>query len=282
MGQAQLKVILSIFWVFFTFSFVLWWWVFSLYQTYGFEKIHRMFFWEGLILLPVLIVGGVSLVYLTFKDFQRNQQLHLFFSNFTHDIKTSITRLRLQMDLLEESSEAVKPPGLSNLMQELARLDLQLENSLFLAKSDNQKLWREKIRLSEMISVIKSEWPELEVQLDKDAELNVDKEAMKSILRNLFQNSIRHGQASQIQFKTESASDSMLKISILDNGRGLAKDIPGLGREMIHSSQGGNGLGLYLACRLVEKMRGRLEVQDKASGSGYAIRLEIPGKILGK
>jgi signal transduction histidine kinase len=270
---SRLNVIISIIWVVFSFTIVLWWWIFSMSQPpEDMSRVHRMFFWEGLILLPVLFLGGIALVTLSLRDHARHQQLRLFFSHFSHDIKTSISRIRLQAELLEEKNSS----DFQKIMDDLNRLDLQLENSLFLAKSDAQKFWIEKCRLSELVASVRPEWPELQFRLRSDAQIEVDQQAFKSILRNIFQNSLRHGHATQIEFAVEQIG-SRVHLIIRDNGEGLKTLIPGLGHEMLHSQNGGgNGIGLYLVRKLMDRMGGSLQIPRE--GPGFQLELQVPGK----
>lgn len=278
--SSRLKLGLSIFWVAFTFTFVLWWWIFALLKTETeSQKVYRMFFWEGLALLPVLFLGGIALVYLTYKDYQRNQQLRLFFSNFTHDIKTSITRLRLQMDLLEDEANGRPSPAMSRLMNDLAALDLQLENSLFLAKADEQNFFIQKADLSTLIGNVRPEFPELEIRLEREAQIEVDSQAFKSLLRNLLQNASQHGRATLVRFNPSTISAKRLMIEVEDNGSGISKEIPKLGKEMISSTtEGGHGIGLYLCRRLIEKMHGKLHLVT-GENNKFIARIEIPGRL---
>jgi signal transduction histidine kinase len=117
--RTRIKTVLAIVWLLITFSIVAWWLVYSLQREDISESAHRMFAWEGSILLACVLLGGGTMAFLTYKDEQRQHRLQFFFSTFSHDIKTSIARLRLQADVLEEDAEQSKNPVFKRLLHDI-------------------------------------------------------------------------------------------------------------------------------------------------------------------
>lgn len=251
----------------------------SLVQGAEMSRQQRMFMWEGSILLVALVVGGSALIFLSYRDEKRHEQLKTFFATFSHDIKTSITRLRLQAEVLEEDNASLKNPVLQRLIKDIARLDLQLENSLLLSTSGAQTLLIEKILLSKLIESLRVQWSEVEFRLNQDAEVLADRRAMASILRNIIQNAVLHGQATVIEISAKSLESERVEIVIRDNGKGFAGNLDRLGAEMqISKSEKGSGIGLYLCRRLLHKMNGELAFKAASPGLGAIIR--IAGRVL--
>lgn len=278
------KLGLSLFWFLFTFSLVVWWWIFSLEQLdlltgvlnqHKFESLQRMLVWEGAVLVSAVFCGGFMLVLFTYKEKSRNQRLRNFFSNFAHDLKTSLTRLRLRTEVLAEKAVGSDTTELRKLLEEVSRLDLQLENSLWVAREGSQKLLAEKIPLSAVIGFLRVEWPELEVKLHREARLLADDQALKSIFRNLFQNAWLHGRATRLDINPRREKNHW-HIEIADNGGGYRGDPRRLGSPLLKSeSQGGNGLGLYLTRDLLERMHGRIRFLPRAAGDSAGFRVEV-------
>src|SRR6185312_16564845 len=189
LAQSQIRLWLSVFWLVFTFSLTVWWWIFGFRQLHRlavqippeqFTKDHRMLLWEGAILIGTVFLGGVSLVILANRDRVRHEQTKLFFGNFAHDLKTSMARLRLQTEMhLEDPSDAA---SMSRLIENINRLDLQLENSLWVARGEEQKLHLRDLKISDILSYLRSEWPELEISLEKEAVVLADEQALRSVL----------------------------------------------------------------------------------------------------
>lgn len=246
-----------------TLSLVGWWWVHALQGAAGDDRMRRMFFWEGGFLLGILTLGGVVLVYLTFHHQARHERLKTFFSIFAHDLKTSMSRLRLQADLLEEKS-AGRDPRLAAILKDIRRLDLQLENSLWMSQLESGPLLLQKTRLRDVMDHLRNEFGEVRFELSRDAEVLVDRRVFTVVLRNLFHNSVLHGKADRIDISLiESGSEAVL-LEIGDNGQSGKMPPAHVGREILSNrGRDSNGLGLYLSRRLVARMNGRLDFSTK-------------------
>ncbi|WP_413290168.1 sensor histidine kinase [Bdellovibrio sp. HCB337] len=282
--MSKIKTILATVWFFFVVSLVGWWWVYAM-NTFpaqaGEEMLrkHRMFMWEGTILLAALIIGGVALVFLSYRDEKRHNQLKTFFAAFSHDIKTSITRLRLQAEVLEEDNASQKSPVLQRLINDISRLDLQLENSLLLATTSSDTLLREKITLSKTLESLRIIWGELEFRLSQNAEMIADSRAITSVIRNIIQNAALHGEATVIEISAKAVDSQRIQISITDNGKGFQGNASQLGAQMMPSNKGaGSGIGLYLGKILVKKMNGDLSFENANPGLKAVIQIE--GRLL--
>ncbi|MBX3040498.1 MAG: HAMP domain-containing histidine kinase [Bdellovibrionaceae bacterium] len=273
---SQKLTLLAILWLFFTLSLVGWWWYHALLTSAADERLQRMYFWEGAFLLLVLSIGGAGLVYLTHHHQERHDRLKMFFSTFAHDLKTSISRLRLQGELLEESG-AGKDPKVQAILKDIHKLDLQLENSLWMSQLDSQSLLIQSTKLSEVMDYLRIEFSEMRFEMSRDADLQVDRRAFAVILRNLFNNSILHGGADRVGMKVSQASSGTLEIVIADNGRGLSIPMEKLGRQVLSlDSAKSNGLGLYLCRRLISKMGGDLRFVNEA---GFKVNLLLKGHL---
>lgn len=263
----QLKMFFLGFWILFTSAMVVWWWFYGLSENslmFGSPELHmkhnRMMMWEGLTFLSAIFTGGFFLWKFMRQDIIRHNQLKIFFSNFSHDIKTSITRLRLQSEVLQEESSHSHDGKLKQLLADIARLDLQLENSLYIAQENDYQTFLEKINLSSLIQEIKSDFSEIDIFLDKDILLCVDKRLFMCVLRNVINNSVVHGQATQVKFKVM-RTNSHCEMEVTDNGLG--------GK----ANSKGHGLGLSLCQQLIEKMQGEFIV---IKTNPFVVSLSIP------
>lgn len=285
--RPHLKTALAIIWFAFTFSMVAWWWAFFLLRlnpsddpsVAQMHRSHRMFAWEGSILLAAILFGGVALVIFTYRDQARHQRLRFFFSTFSHDIKTSIARLRLQAEVLEEELHGNTHPVMKRLIQDIQRLDLQLENSLLLSNLEASPFLKEDISLSALVSSLRTEFSELSVELDREAILKGDRRALLSVFKNLFQNSVLHGKASTVKIKTQSLDNGRIKLQVSDNGLGFKGDLSKLGSEILISrSSNSNGIGLLITKRLVQKMGGDVHYDSKEN-SGFTTHITLGGSL---
>src|ERR1700716_2329937 len=208
-------------WVAFTVTLAGWWLIFGLRQLdllkrlnlEGALALHRhyqMLLWEGGILIASLIGGGLALFYYARREQKRHARVEEFFAAFTHDAKTALASLRLQAESLREDFAGAEPsPLLDRLLSDTLRLQLQLENSLFLVNLARSGFFLEPISLRDRIATLRHHWPDLLITQSGDGMIMADARALESVLTNLVQNSVMHGQASKV--------DVMVKHR--DNGR---------------------------------------------------------------
>ncbi|MGE0634488.1 MAG: sensor histidine kinase, partial [Pseudobdellovibrionaceae bacterium] len=206
-------------------------------------------------------------------------QLREFFATITHELKTALASVRIQGESLGEDLKNSEHQILVNrLVADTVRLELQLENSLFLAHADQDQMFFEKADLQKTILSFQHQFPQLRLIVEKNAALDVDKRCFESILKNLIQNAFYHGQATEVRFSSEilSAKNSIL-LSIQDNGVGFRGDTSKLGELFSrHSSSSGSGVGLYLVQDLVRKMNGQVR-WIKNLNSGFKVEIELRG-----
>lgn len=280
----NIKTYLAILWSMFTVTMITWWWIYGLRLSNEvlaidprMAKGYRMLLWEGGSLLIVVSIGGLALTMYVYRDSKRTESLRLFFAGFSHDIKTSIARLRLQSDVLMEEPEFQSHVVLKRLVQDISRLELQLENSLMLASPSDTKLILERNLFGEILSKVRTDFPELQFQLEKDFAILADRRAVYAILRNLFYNSSRHGEATKINIKIERIG-AFYQIIILDNGKGrkVTREQTTLQSDASRSNRNGSGtgMGLNLSQNLVQRMDGQFEVLD--SENGFAVKIVLP------
>ncbi len=283
----KLRLSLAGIWLVLTFSLSAWWMIHGLSQSAQLEALpqasgfaarqHRMFFWEGGFLLSFVILGGAFLFYSIFRDQLRSEEVHQFFSTFTHELKTSLTSLRLQAEILEEDPRNRENENLRRLLLDVVRLELQLENALVLAQAERSKLFLEEIPLQKTVRSLSALWPQLQVNVKGDALVRADQRALECILKNLLQNACVHGQASEVNVGAWAAANG-LKILVADNGRGFTGPLDELGISLVrHTTRSGSGIGLYLSRILARQMGGRLSFAKGDAGL-HAV-LEIGGRL---
>jgi two-component system OmpR family sensor kinase len=133
---------------------------------------------------------------------------------------------------------------------------------------------QEHILLSSVIGFLRVEWPELEVNLLKDAKLLADEQALKSVFRNILQNAWLHGEARKVEIRPIQEGP-FWSIEIIDDGKGLKSDVALLGTDLLKSkSSTSNGLGLFLTQDLVKRMKGKISFHSQEIG--FKVRIQIP------
>jgi signal transduction histidine kinase len=113
----------------------------------------------------------------------------------------------------------------------------------------------------------------ISVDLDLDTHLGRLPEAIELSIFRIVQEGLsnirKHAQASQVQIRLKHISPRMVRISMADNGRGIAPDF-----DLATLSANGH-YGLLGMSERIALLGGRLKLQNRASG-GLLLEVEIP------
>lgn len=292
----NIKVILIFLWLGFSLSLAIWWVIFGLRQLNQLagldhllgEQIIRhqtMLMSEGAILVLSLLAGGVALLYFTYQETLKRREIETFFSAFTHDLKTSLTSLRLQADTLKEELVDILKPGstqellINRLLKDSVRLELQLENSLLVSSRRDHLLYNEEINLLEMMKSVHLSWPELSMKLDVPGHLTLktDRRALQMVIKNVVHNAITHGKATEVSAQTK-LKDHSFELLICDNGIGFKEDPKKLGWSFGRQQAGsGSGVGLVVVRELTRRLGGQVVFFSK---QGFCVNFQFPIAML--
>lgn len=278
----RIKILLVALWVTFTVTLATWWMIFGLRQLDRLNQLHvehadqlqshyQMLLWEGGILIAALIGAGLALFYYARREQKRHAQVEEFFAAFTHDAKTALASLRLQAESLKEDLGANPSPVLDRLLQDTVRLQLQLENSLFLVNLPTGRLLSEPVRIGQLVEGLRYHWPDLNIIQKGDGVALGDARAIESMLTNVVHNAVAHGQATEIRITAEPHDNGRLCVRVSDNGSGFAGDFKQLGKLFVRHARGsGSGVGLYISGQLAKRMNSTLSFYGGDNGGFVA------------
>lgn len=281
-------------WSVFTLALLTWWVIFSMRQLEAlqalnlesnsdFLKHQRMLMYEGVTLYVCLVVGALALIYFFKNENKILRERKNFLSLFTHDLKTTISSLRL---MLERLSSKVSDPSLRSEVQEIqgigTRLNLQLQNALQAVYENNRSYIFEEIDFGKQINYLRSIWPNLSFKMEEGLIVCADSQAVRSICTNLIQNALDHGKASEVVFSKDNSRLGFKGIVCsTPDGRALPVPIEDFKKNMrAFQSIDGSGVGLKLSKDVMKKMGGYLEFnlsEDKSLSVGLYFKVAQKG-----
>lgn len=278
-GNSRLAYVMAACWLAVTVSLASWWLSLGLYSLP--QRLHRMFISEGIAFISLLLAGGVAILVAIRREHRRRQSLETFFLSFTHDLKTSLASVELQAEgLREDWPEGAGRTSLDRLLRDTVRLQIQLENSLFVAQPDG-RLLSERVRAGTAIARLAEDWPELKVDVAGDADVTADQRGFDAVVRNLLQNAVVHGGAGRVAVDIEPLNPgTLIRLTFADDGRGVpAEAFDELGQPFARAGNtAGSGMGLFVCRQLVTRMRGVLRfVRTAEARRGLTVVLELPG-----
>ncbi len=213
-------------------------------------------------------------------------------TDISHDVRTPLTTLIGYLDAVHRGS--VTGIEREKYIETARRKAYDLKeyiDALFdwsKLSSDEFSVTIKRVELAELTRNIMIDWiPILEdhkieysIEIPECAvTVNLDSDSYRRIINNLLQNSISHSHADYIVVALIER-EAEIQISVADNGVGIQKeDLTRIFSRLYKCDKGrgerGSGLGLSIACRLAEKMGGRLTV-DSTVGQGATFILTLP------
>lgn len=204
------------------------------------------------------------------------EQRTTMLAGVSHDLRTVLTRLRLQLAFLP------KGPEVDDLVGDLNEMERMLEGYLAFARGDAgepaQPMDAADL-LDEIRSDAKKSGKAVTVRFTGDKDITAKPGALKRALANLVTNALRFGSEVQIDGRHEKGQ---FVITVDDNGPG----IPDESREDVfrpflrldearNLDHPGSGLGLTIARDIARGHGGDIELSKSPSG-GLRARLHIP------
>lgn len=246
-------------------------------------RTHRMVFWEGGTFLVLLLTISGALFWYYRRDLRRARGTQAFFAALTHELRTPLTSVRLQTEAIaagEPTQELI-----DRLLVDTHRLESQIDKTLELARIEGGGTLAEQAirfdawleRTLRAIVTAEGEGAELEITLARELPpVRGDTAALQLILRNLVENSIRHGDREPIHLRVEAVKSARgVDVVYRDDGRGYPGDVAKLGRMFARGEASrGTGVGLYLVRVLMERMGGSVDFAN-APGGGFAVTLHF-------
>jgi signal transduction histidine kinase len=216
-----------------------------------------------------------------------------FISDVSHEIQSPLTSIRGFASALQQDDLSVEDRRhyLDIIAAESARLSKLSANLLKLAslESDQVKFepkpYRLDTQLRNLILACEPQWAGKRLEMDAtldEASITADEDLLSQVWINLLHNSIKYTpEGGCVRVALHRRADR-LEVSIADTGIGIAvEDQPHIFERFYkadksrRASEGGNGLGLSIAKKVVEMHRGSIVVQSQP-GAGAAFVVELP------
>jgi signal transduction histidine kinase len=233
----------------------------------------NMMKWEGATFLIILLFLSLSLLRLILKDQAKTNSLHAFFASMTHELKTPLASIRLQSDVIKDTIDPLQSPRLekltSRMVEDTVNLETQMDKILQLSRIERGgNLNPIAVELESYIKEYKNTFfPALPVNIKttgKEKSILADEFALRLILNNLYENSIKHAKSEEINIHIEYHSGHTT-LTYSDGGT-FSGNLKKLGTLFYkHDSSKGSGIGVYLITKLMEKMHGKLEIKNDNS-----------------
>jgi two-component system osmolarity sensor histidine kinase EnvZ len=215
------------------------------------------------------------------KSYIENRTLML--SGISHDLRTPITRMKIQLEMLPASKEKAE------LIRDVKDMEKMIENYLNFAKFQEE----EKTKKVNIINLLENIIDKLTIKnrniyFDKDKyrenysnyELEIRPNGMERALTNVLNNAIRYSKQNINVILKQNKKEIIIIID--DDGEGIPKEKReqvfkpfARGEESRNQDTGGVGLGLTIVQQLILTHGGNIELLDSPL-SGLRVRITLP------
>ena len=260
--------------------------------------------WVVILVLSILvgiILMGIFIIFVyNQKTFQLYRLQHNFINNFTHELKTPVTSLKLYLETFtkHELSRDNQLKYINYMIQDVDRLSGNINRILNLARIES-KIYGDDFVACDLVYTVERFYKN-NIQLFRDCEINIYNPSNRSfsyrispslfemLLMNILTNAIKYNESHvpRVDITFEPGKDE-LRLRFEDNGIGIEKhEIKKIFRKFYqignsdNMSARGSGLGLYLVDSIAHIHKGRVKAESKGDGKGSIFTLILPFKNL--
>ncbi|MEO8497920.1 MAG: HAMP domain-containing sensor histidine kinase, partial [Planctomycetota bacterium] len=251
----------------------------------------------GTTLLILVLVGVIMYLALSVKAINLNRRQANFMDSVTHELKSPIASLKLYLQTLNRRtiSREEQENFFRYMLEDVERLDHLINHILDAARLERKPTAGEveEIRLGPFLRQCAADVKlryrgaddSIAVEVD-DAIVRARRVDLEMIFRNVIDNAFKYANAEpKIEVMSRTADDGMIVTEVTDNGPGIPfrfrqkifRRFVRLGSEL-EREKPGTGLGLYIVYTLVRRLRGKVRVLDRPSGTGTVFEIRLPGQ----
>lgn len=248
------------------------------------------------ILVGLILIGIFVIFFYNMKSFRLFRMQRNFIDNFTHELKTPVTSLRLFLEtfLRHDLKREEQVKYLHSMVEDVNRLSTTINSILNLAEIQGKTFAGEFVTTD--ITAISKRFVENNRHMFKNAEISVIDRTeapcccrispvlFEMMLMNLLTNAVKYNNTAppRIEIVLETHRKKCL-IRFIDNGIGISKtDRKQVFKKFYQAgsaqdrSARGSGLGLYLVSSIVKLHKGHIRVEARKDGPGTVFKVLLP------
>lgn len=242
-----------------------------------------------------LFLFSLALTALFFGAINKERELALqarsdFVSIASHELKTPLTVLDIQMQIIKQTNLAPEAKvALANMDFHLQRLNKLVASLLDISQLESGKIpiVKGELNLTELIQSVASHFGEylkrerctLSLDLEDAVLVHGNQYRLEQVITNLLMNAIKYGAGRPLRMGLK-RTDYKILMSVEDQGMGIgAEDLERIFErfERVNTAKNtqGLGLGLYIAKEIILAHDGRIWAESEI-GKGSVFWVELP------
>jgi two-component system osmolarity sensor histidine kinase EnvZ len=221
--------------------------------------------------------AGIAFIQMRSRIERQIEQRTAMLSGVSHDLRTILTRFKLQLALTGNAIDT------EPLNQDIADMQTMLEGYLAFARgegSEEAATYDVRLLCDKLANEARLRERGFKYSIEGDSEVNVRPNAFSRLVSNLVSNAFRHAQNVELAITHD---EGWLKIVVDDDGPGIPEDrredvfkpFVRLDEARTQDSGGTGGLGLAIARDIARSHGGDIDLEDAPTGGLRAI-IRIP------
>ena len=226
---------------------------------------------------------------------EADQRKDEFLATLAHELRNPLAPIRFALDVLKaDAPPATTTRALDIMERQIGQLVRLVDDLLDVSRITANKiqLRREPLDMARLMTIAAESIAPLAAAAGhafhvepptRPVIVDGDGARLVQVFTNILQNAVKFTPAAgQIWFTAE-AQDEQVLVRIRDTGVGIAPEVLPHVFEMFHQAEpilertnGGLGIGLTLARRLVEMQDGRVDIQSPGVGQGTEVQIRLP------
>ncbi|MBE7150661.1 HAMP domain-containing histidine kinase [Bacillus mycoides] len=219
-----------------------------------------------------------------------------FVEDASHELRTPLTIIQGHLSMLNrwgKNDSAVLDKSLQSSLKEVDRLNKLVSELLELSRAEAEQMHPiavERVHVNSVLKQVIQNFTVLQTDFQFDMKLDADdayvsmpSSYLEQIIIIVMDNSVKYTKETDKYICIESSIQSgKINIRIIDHGAGIPEsDLPFVLNRFYRvdkarsRKQGGNGLGLSIAKRLVEKYNGAIQLESKEN-EGTVVTITFP------
>jgi two-component system, OmpR family, phosphate regulon sensor histidine kinase PhoR len=220
-----------------------------------------------------------------------------FVANASHELRTPLAAILGFVETLSDpdagNDPALRTRFLSVIDKEARRMLRLVEDLLSISRIEARKAEQPtdvhdlgrlvRDALAEIAAGGDARAQDIEVDGGEGVQVRADPAQMSQLVHNIVGNAMKYGHpGTPVTVRIAAAGPQMVELSVSDRGDGIpAEALPRLTERFFRVDSarsrtlGGTGLGLAIAKHVVERHRGRLDI-DSVEGQGTTVRVRLP------
>jgi signal transduction histidine kinase len=200
-----------------------------------------------------------------------NERLKILNKIIRHDLSNDFVVIKSAVDIFKiKGNPSILDEINKRVLKSLETISDYKKYELFIESNSKLKIYE----LSRLINEVVIDFPKINFRIEGKCKVFAD-DALHSVFQNLINNSIKHGNASEIEILLSSDKNEC-KILFSDNGSGIPNKIQDkiFNEGYLYGKTGHTGIGLHIVKEVIERFGGSINVKDnQPTGAIFIINL---------